>query len=68
MLYYRPMENQFFCVGQHFYNRGQYDILISLRQQRTERLHKSNNFIYQFNHVIYFFFFFLAMYLLELDD
>lgn len=57
MLYHRPMGNQFFCVGQHFYNRGQYDILISLRQQRTERLHKLNNFIDQFNHVIYSIFF-----------
>lgn len=57
MLYYRPMGNQFFCVGQPFYNRGQYDILISLRQQRTERLHKLNNFIDQFNHVIYSIFF-----------
>lgn len=57
MLYYRPMGNQFFCEGQHFYNRGQYYILISLRQQRTERLHKLNNFIDQFNHVIYSIFF-----------
>lgn len=56
------MRNQFFAQY-----GGQYDILISLRQQRNERLHKSNNFIDQFNHVIYSFFC-LAMYLLELDD